>query len=274
LAWLISDDPDMSHPYPFLDFPSPLAIAHRGGSLEAEENTFSAFAHAAGLGFSHVELDVHATRDGVVVIHHDPTLTRMTGDPRAIAEMTWDELRDVRTLGGEQIPRLADLFDAQPDLFINIEPKSDLVVEPLAQLIQKTGNLGRIGVGSFRAERIARLHDYLGPGLCRAPAWRGVLSVRLAGLGLPVPPPPEPMLQVPETFRGIPVVVPGFVRAAHRMGIAVQVWTVNDGAAMVRLLDMGVDAIMTDRPTLLRDILKKRGQWHGQTGTTDGATIG
>jgi glycerophosphoryl diester phosphodiesterase len=267
---MIGNGSRMVRTYPFLDFPAPIAIAHRGGSLEAEENTLPAFAHAVALGYSHVELDVHATRDGVVVVHHDPTLTRMTGDPRAIAEMTWDELRDVRTLGGAQIPRLADLFDAQPHLFVNIEPKSDLVVESLAQLIQKTGTLGRIAVGSFRAERIARLRDYLGPDLCRSPAWRGVLAVRLAGLGLPMGRVSEPMLQVPQTYRGIPVVVPGFVRAAHRMGIAVQVWTVNDGAAMVHLLDMGVDAIMTDRPTLLRDILKKRGQWHPGTAMADG----
>lgn len=255
--------------FPFLDHPIPLAIAHRGGSLEAEENTLPAFAHAAGLGYTHVELDVQATRDGVVVIHHDLTLARMTGDPRAVADVTWEDLRAIRTHGGAEIPRLSDLFDAQPDLFINIEPKTDLVVESLAQLIQSTGTLNRIAVGSFQAERIARLQDYLGPGLCRAAGWRGVAAVQLAGLGLPLSKPSSDVLQVPETFRGVPVVVPGFVRAAQRMGLPVQVWTVNDGAAMVRLLDMGVDAIMTDRPTLLRDLLHKRGQWHGRASVLD-----
>jgi len=263
----------MVQKFPFLEFPVPLAIAHRGGSLEGEENTLPAFAHAAALGFTHVELDVHATRDGVVVVHHDATLERMTGDPRAIADMTWEDLRGVRTHGGAEIPRLADLFEAQPDLFINIDTKSDLVVESLAQLVQATGTLDRIAVGSFRAERIARLHDYLGPGLCRAAGWKGVLSVRLAGLGLPMRPPREAVLQVPETFRGIPVVVPGFLRAARRLGLPVQVWTVNDGAQMVRLLDMGVDAIMSDRPTLLRDLLRKRGQWHPGSGDDQGQGV-
>lgn len=251
----------MSARHPFLDHPGPLAIAHRGGGLEGEENTLPAFAHAVALGYSHVELDVHATRDGEVVIHHDADLARMTGEARAIADMTFAELRAVRTRGGAQIPRLADLLEEWPDLFVNIEPKDDRVIAPLAALIRATGALGRIGTGSFSAARTRRLAGLVGPDLCRSPAWAGVLNVRLAGLGLPVARPDAQMLQVPEHFRGVPVVVPGFVRAARRMGLPVQVWTVNDEAAMVRLLDMGVDAIMTDRPTLLREVLRKRGEW-------------
>jgi len=254
----------MSGLHPFLDHPRPLAIAHRGGGLEAEENTLPAFAHAAALGFTHVELDVHATADGHVVIHHDATLDRMCEDPRAIAELTLAELRDVRTVGGAGIPLLADLFESHPDLFVNVETKSDAVVEPLAALIRATGRLDRCGFGAFRGARTQRLRDMLGDGICASPDWRGVLAVRLAGLGLPVAPPAAQMLQVPPVWRGIPVVVPSFLRAAQRFGLPVQVWTVNEGAEMVRLINMGVDAVMTDRPTLLRDILRKRGDWHGR----------
>lgn len=251
----------MTAKHPFLDHPGPIAIAHRGGGLEGEENTMPAFAQAVALGYSHVELDVHTTRDGVVVIHHDADLARMTGETRTIAGMTWDELRRVRTKGGAGIPRLADLLEEWPELFVNIEPKADAAIEPLAALIRAMGATPRIGTGSFSAARTARLAGLLGPDLCRSPAWAGVLNVRLAGLGLPAPRPDAQMLQVPERFRGIPVVVPGFVRAAHRMGLAVQVWTVDDAAGMERLLDMGVDAIMTDRPTLLREVMRKRGNW-------------
>jgi len=256
----------MSGLHPFLDHPRPLAIAHRGGSLEAEENTLPAFAHAVALGFSHVELDVHATADGQVVIHHDPTLERMTGDPRAIADLTRDELRAVRTRDGAEIPALADLFEAYPDLFVNIEAKSDAVVEPLAALIRATRRQSRCGFGAFQGARIVQLRDLLGDGICTSPDWRGVLAVRLAGLGLPMARPEAQMLQVPPVWRGIPVVVPSFLRAARRFGMPVHVWTVNEGAEMVRLINMGVDAIMTDRPALLRDILRKRGDWHGQNG--------
>jgi glycerophosphoryl diester phosphodiesterase len=250
--------------HPFLDHPSPLPIAHRGGSLEAEENTLPAFAHAVALGFSHVELDVRASRDGVVVVHHDETLARMFGDTRAVSELTWQELSGLRTRGGASVPLLAEVLASWPNLFINIEPKDDAVVEPLAALLLEANALSRVAVGSFAGERTDRLGDLLGPGLCRSPDWRGVLAVRLAGLGLPVRRPDCEVLQVPQTWRGVPVVVPGFIRAAHRFGLPVQVWTVNDGADMVHLLDMGVDAIMTDRPTLLRDLLRKRGAWHGR----------
>ncbi len=250
--------------HPFLDHPTPLAIAHRGGSLEAEENTLPAFAHAVGLGYTHVELDVRLTLDGAVVVHHDPTFARMFGDPRAVAEMDWAEVKALRSPGGAAVPLLSEVLSAWPALFVNIEPKCDEVVAPLAGLIREAGALERIAVGSFAGERIELLADILGPGLCRSPDWQGVLSVWLAGFRLPMSRPDCEVLQVPMRWRGIPVVTAGFVRAAGRMDLPVQVWTVNEGPEMVGLLDLGVDAIMTDRPTLLRDLLRKRGQWHGR----------
>lgn len=245
--------------HPFLDHPAPLAIAHRGGSLEAEENTLPAFAHAVRLGYTHVELDVRATRDGVVVVHHDPTLARMFNDPRAIADLTWPEIAPLRTSNGAGVPRLAEVLETWPALFVNIEPKCDDVVAPLAALLTQARALDRVAVGSFSGARTAALADALGAGLCCSPDWRGVLRVRLAGLGLPLPAPPRAqVLQVPERWKGIPVITPGFLRAAQRMGLPVQVWTVNEPADMDRLLNLGVDALMTDRPSLLRDILRRR----------------
>ncbi|HPD93720.1 MAG: glycerophosphodiester phosphodiesterase [Rhodobacter sp.] len=244
----------------FLDHPRPIAIAHRGGSLEAEENTLPAFANAVRIGFTHVETDVHLTADGAVAIHHDPTLARMAGDPRAIAALSRAELGRIRTHGGAAIPLLSDLFEAHPDLFVNIEAKSDAVVEPLARLVRDLGVLDRICVGSFDASRTARLRALLGEGLCWSPAFGGVLGLWLAGWGLPFRAAPFRVVQVPCVWRDIPVVTPRFLRAAHRRGIQVQVWTVDDAADMHRLLDMGVDAIMTDRPTVLNQVLRARGQ--------------
>lgn len=250
--------------HPFLDHPRPIAIAHRGGSLENDENTMPAFAHAIALGYRHLETDVHLTRDGQVVIHHDPTLLRLTGDPRAIAGLTWPELQSVRTHRGAGIPRLADLLESFPEAFVNIEPKSDAVVGPLADVIRRMGALSRVGTGSFSATRTARLRAALGPGLCWSPAHRGVLGIWLRGWGLPLPTAGFQVLQVPVAFRNIAVVTPRFVRAAHARGLQVQVWIVDDEAEMHRLLDMGVDGLMTDRPTLLKSVLKTRGQWRGQ----------
>jgi len=250
-------------PPAFLDHTPPLAIAHRGGAQEAEENTLPAFAHAVSLGYAHVELDVHATRDGEVVVHHDATLARMTGDPRPVAALDWAQLSRLRTHGGAAIPRLAEVFDAFPDLCLTIEAKSDAVVEPLAEVIRRTGAVERVCVGAFRAARTRRLRELLGDRLTWSPAHAGVARLWLRGWGLPLPPGDFRVVQVPLTFRGIPVVTRRFLRAAHRAGIRVQVWTVDAQSEMERLLDLGVDGIMTDRPSLLKEVLIRRGQWPG-----------
>ncbi len=247
----------------YLDTPRPVAIAHRGGSLEAEENTLPAFARAVALGYGHVETDVHLTADGEVVIHHDASLLRMTGDPRAIAALTWAELHRVRTHGGARIPRLADLLEEHPRLRVNIEAKADAVVAPLAAMLRRMNAVGRIGTGSFSQSRTARLRALAGDTLCWSPAHRGVLGLWLRGWHLPLPLAGFPVVQVPRAFRGISVVTPRFVRAAHARGIQVQVWTVDDAAAMHALLDMGVDGLMTDRPSVLKAVLLARGEWGG-----------
>ena len=244
--------------HPFLDHDGPIAFAHRGGSLEAEENTMAAFTHAVGLGYAYVETDVQATRDGVAVIFHDDTLIRMTGEPDRIADLTWDELSRRRTKGGEVIPLLEDLLAAWPDLRINLEAKADAAVEPMAQAIRRADALDRVCVGAFEVRRTARLRELLGPDLCWSPAHAGVLQLWLRGWALPVGRTDFPAVQVPTAFRGIPIVTPRFIRAAHENGVQVHVWTVDEEAEMERLLDMGVDGLMTDRPSLLKAVMARR----------------
>jgi glycerophosphoryl diester phosphodiesterase len=250
-------------PHPFLDHPRPIAFAHRGGSLEAEENTMAAFAHAVRLGYRHIETDVQATRDGVAVIFHDDTLERMTGDPERVADLTWDELSKRRTRGGEAVPLLDELFEEWPDLFVNLEPKSAAAVVPMAEAIRRADALRRVCVGAFEGAYTQHLRQLLGPNLAWSPAQGGVARLWAAGWGLPVTVPDFPAVQVPVGFKGIPVVTRRFVRAAHARGVQVHVWTVDEEAEMERLLDLGVDGLMTDRPTLLRAVLERRGEWHG-----------
>ncbi len=248
-------------PHPFLDHPTPIAFAHRGGSLEVEENTMAAFAHAVGLGYSHIETDVQATRDGVAVIFHDDTLERMTGEAVAIADLTWADLSARRTRGGEPIPRLDELLAAWPGLNVNLEAKADAAVEPMAEAIRRADALPRVCVGSFEAGRTARLRALLGPDLCWSPAHAGVFGLWLRGWGLPGRRPDFPAVQVPVRHRGIPLVTRAFVRAAHRHGVQVHVWTVDDEAEMEVLLDLGVDGLMSDRPTLLKSVIER---WRGR----------
>lgn len=250
----------MVAPHPFLDHPLPLAFAHRGGSLEAEENTDVAFAHAAALGYSHVETDVQATRDGVAVIFHDDTLTRMTGEDVRVDALTWAELKVRRTKGGNAIPRLDEVLASWPGVFFNLEAKADPAVAPMAEAIKAAGALSRVCVGSFAARRTAEAVRLLGPDLLWSPAQAGVLTLWLRGWGLPAAAPGFRVVQVPPRHNGIPVVTRRFVRAAHAAGVQVHVWTVDERAEMDRLLAMGVDGLMSDRPTLLREVLAARGK--------------
>ena len=252
--------------YPFLDHPRPIAFAHRGGALEAEENTMAAFAHAVRLGYTHVETDIQATRDGVAVVFHDDTLERMTGEPERVADLTWEELSKRRTKGGEAIPLLDELLEEWPGLCVNLEPKSAAAVDAMAHAILRAGAIGRVCVGAFEASHTRRLREILGPELCWSPAHAGVFRLWLAGWHLPVAVPEFPCVQVPVRFRGIPLVTRAFVKAAHARGVQVHVWTVDDEAEMVRLLDIGIDGLMTDRPSLLRRVLERRGAWHGRSG--------
>jgi len=249
------------HTHPFLKIPGALAIAHRGGASEREENTLPAFSHAVSLGYTHIELDVHATRDGVVVVHHDPELTRVFKDPRRIAEMDYAELRQLRSPKGAEIPRLEDVLTSFPNLYLAIEAKSRDVVAPLCALIQRLDAIDRICIGAFDSTCTEQARQALGPALLWSPAHIQVARLWARGWGLPLGLADFKVVQVPPTWKGVPVVTPRFVRVAHEAGVAVQVWTVNDSTEMTRLLDMGVDGLMTDRPTLLRDVLTQRGVW-------------
>jgi glycerophosphoryl diester phosphodiesterase len=242
--------------------PGPVAIAHRGGSLEAEENTMEAFAHAVGLGYRDIETDVHATRDGVAVIHHDPTLARMAGDGRAIAEMDWAEVARVRTHGGAAIPRVDEALASFPDVRFVFELKAQAAAEALAPAL-RGAPLGRVAVGGFDPRHTARARALLGEGLLWSPGRAGVLGLWLGAWGAPAPRPAFRVMHVPPAFRGIPVVTPRVVKAAARQGVAVQVWTVDAEAEMERFLDMGVHGVMTDRPSVLREVMRRRGVWAG-----------
>jgi glycerophosphoryl diester phosphodiesterase len=250
--------------FAFLDHPRPLAVAHRGGSLEAEENTLPAFEHAVRLGYRYVETDVQATRDGVAVVFHDGDLGRMTGRAGRVAQMDWADLARLRTRGGNVIPRLDALLETWPDLRLVLEVKSDAAVAPMAEAIRKAGALHRVCVGSFGSRRTDRLRAALGPDLAWSPAHAGVARVWLGGWGVPLRGPACAALQIPKAWRGVPLATRRTVAAAHACGMQVHVWTVDEAAEMARLLDMGVDGLITDRPSLLRDLMIQRGQWTGR----------
>ena len=247
--------------YTFLDHDGPIAFAHRGGAGLHPENTWVAFRHAVGLGYRYLETDVRLTSDGVVVAFHDATLDRVSDRTGAIAQMRWEEVRRARIGGMHEPVRLDELLDAFPDVRVNIDPKEDAVVEPLARVIERTGAVERVCIASFKDSRPARARALLGSRLCYAGGPRSIARLRMSATRLRSRPRSVPCVQVPVRLGRVRIVDERFVAAAHDAGIAVHVWTIDDPLEMARLLDLGVDGIMTDRPDTLRGVLTGRGQW-------------
>ena len=223
-----------------------------------------AFQHAVEtLGYRYLETDAHATKDGVLVAFHDDRLDRVTDHKGKIADLDWSALQHVRMEGGRTIPLLEDLMTAWGHIRWNIDPKSDAAAEHLPALIRRLDfSLDRLCFGAFSERRLGRLRRELGPGLCTSMGPSGVLRLRMRSWGLPAFSHYRAMCcQVPVAGSGLTVTDAKFVQAAHDLGLQVHVWTINDEAEMRRLLDMGVDGLMTDRPSVLKQVLESRGQW-------------
>lgn len=247
--------------FAFLDWPAPLPFAHRGGASEVPENTLPAFEHAVRLGYRYVETDVHVTADGVLLAFHDDVLDRVTDRTGVIGDLPWSEVSRAKVDGREPIPRFEELLAAFPDLRVNVDPKHDAAVEPLADAVRRSGAVDRICVGAFSDERLERIRSLL-PGVCTSLGPATTLQLGLAAAGhADVGELPAPCAQVPPSYGDTPIVTEAFVEEAHRRGMQVHVWTIDEEGEMTRLLDLGVDGIMTDRPAVLRSVLDARGQW-------------
>ncbi|HEX3779194.1 MAG TPA: glycerophosphodiester phosphodiesterase [Pseudonocardiaceae bacterium] len=256
----------MAVDHPYLAGPYPRAFAHRGWHLDdmaGMENSLGAFRRAVQEGYRYLETDVHATADGVVVVHHDAMLDRTTDGVGAVAQQPWSVVSRVKVAGREPMARLDELLEELPDALVNIDVKADSAVEPVLATLRRCDALGRVCLASFSDARLARLRRLGGPGLLTSmgPGSVGALWAA-AGTGLPVAALARGrMAQVPRRQGRLTVVTPRFVRLAHRRGIEVHVWTIDEAERMRELLDMGVDGLVSDRPDLLREVLREKGSW-------------
>jgi len=247
----------------YLDHPGPVPLAHRGGASDHPENTMAAFAHAVDLGYRYVETDVHATADGRLVAFHDDTLDRVTDARGRLEDLPWSAVARARVGGTEPIPLLEDLLGTWPELRVNLDPKHDAAVLGLAEVLRRTSSYDRVCVAAFSGPRLSRFRQLTGFQVCTALSPPGVARLRLQPRLLPRCLPGVGCVQVPPRWGRIEVVTERFLADAHTRGLAVHTWTVDDAAEMRRLLDLGVDGIITDRPRLLREVLEQRGGWHG-----------
>lgn len=235
-----------------------VGFAHRGGTRVAPENTLAAFEHARSLGYRYLETDVHLSKDGTIVAFHDPDLTRTCDESIIIAESTWDRIAGARVGGRHVIPRLDDLFDSFPDCFFNIDTKSDAVVGPLLETIRRRGVADRVCIGSFSHRRLRRVRAELGDAVCTS-ASPLEIARWLAGR---TPSRPD-CFQVPVVQGPIRIVTERNLQRAHAADKPVHVWTIDDPIEMQRLVDIGVDGIMTDDPRALRAVALANSRWAG-----------
>jgi glycerophosphoryl diester phosphodiesterase len=243
--------------HPFLVGAHPLALAHRGGAGESAENSPLAFQHAVDLGYRWIETDVRATIDGHAVVFHDATLDRTTDASGALSALPLAQVRSARMVDGQAPITLAEALDRWPDVRFNIDVKSDDTIAPFLRAVDDADAWDRVCAAAFSTARLTRLRHRAGPRLATS---MGPSEVTRLLLGAPEHS-PACAAQVPHRARGIPLVTRRFVQRAHRRGVQVHVWTIDDPIEMEALLDLGVDGLVTDRPTELREVLIRRGCW-------------
>ncbi|WP_233493573.1 glycerophosphodiester phosphodiesterase [Desertihabitans brevis] len=244
-----------------------VAMAHRGGALlranRGRENTVHAFTEATRLGYRHLETDVHTTADGVLVAFHDTVLDRVTDATGEIAGLPWAEVRRARVGGQDPIPTLDELLETFPEAVLNLDIKAPGAVAPLAETLRRHAATGRVCVGSFSLRRLSAFRALAGASVATSATQLEVVLTRLglpfAGRG------PAVALQVPVRHRilgvDVPVVTRGLVERAHAAGRQVHVWTVDAEDEMHRLVDLGVDGLVSDAIDTLKRVLTARGLW-------------
>lgn len=254
---------------------APILAAHRGGARLAPENTLAAFrmavdAYAADM----LEMDVHLTADGKVVVIHDATVDRTTDGSGAVANLAWSTLRDldagygfvdlqgVHSARGRGIglPLFEEVLEAFPDTRLNVECKCGRVAQPLVELILRHGAQDRVLVAAGNEDNRRAARGYPGAWGASARQLRRFYVLHRTPLGFLYTPFAD-AFQIPERWQGRQVLTPRFLLEAHRRNIPVHVWTVDEEDDMRRLLEMGVDGIQTDRPDRLARVLhQERGR--------------
>jgi len=252
---------------PYFSLEHPIRFAHRGSRVLWPENSMEAFQGAADLGYRYIETDVQMTRDRVVVVLHDATLERTTNGVGAVSDWLWDDLRHLDAgwtfttagdfpyrSGSVRISRLEDVFAAFPDIHFNIDLKGRGLEWPVYEVIRAARREASTLIGSFVDHRAAKFRRV---SLGRVPTAAGpsaAIGMWLAARTGRTLRHPAAAYQVPFDSR-ILRFDQAFVDAIHLGGAHVHCWTVNDAADMRRLLDMGVDGIVTDRPDVLNDVM-------------------
>lgn len=257
---------------PFLTHEHPIRFAHRGSRVLWPQNTMLAFQGAVDLGYRYLELDVHLSRDGRVVVFHDDHLERLTDGSGMVWDHDWDDLRTLDAAhsfrgdggfplrgSGVGIPSLEEVLTTFPEALVNVDLKQDGIEEAVADEIRRLDAADRVLIGSFHDHRIARFRAATGGTVATSAGPEETRRAYIAAMrGRPITAAAD-AFQVPERHRLLTVPARRFIDAAHAAGKHVHVWTVNAPRRMRLLLGRGVDGIVTDRPDLLDAVLGEEG---------------
>ena len=248
---------------PYLTHEHPIRFAHRGSRTMWPENTMMAFQGAVDLGYRYLETDLHVSRDQRVVLFHDDSLERLTNGKGRFWDHDWETLRALDAAHqfdksggypqrgqGVVMPLLEDALRAFPDALFNLDLKQPRIEAVVADEIARLGAEDRVLIGSFYDARIRRFREITEGRIATSAGPREISRAVSASYARRAAAGPSDVLQVPERLA-----TKRLVEAAHRADRQVHVWTVNDPGAMRRLLDIGADGIMTDRPDLLNEVM-------------------
>lgn len=249
--------------HPYLEHSGIVAFAHRGGAEEHPENTMRAFAAAVAMGYRYIETDIHITSDGKLLAFHDDRLERVCDGAGLIQSLPWSVVQQARVAGTEPIVELQELLETFPETRFNLDIKHWAALEPSLELLDRMQCWDRVCIGSFSDRRLGQVRNKLkrnGVRVCTSMGPLGVLAMKAREYRLPTRS-SALCAQVPVKHAGITVVTPKFVNACHARNMPVHVWTIDEPDEIRRLVNLGVDGIMTDKPSLLKQVLVEMGRW-------------
>ena len=245
------------HPF-FRDF-NFYGFVHRGGDEVETENTLEAFEYSSDLGFIYIETDVQSTKDGHIVIFHDSTLERMACINKRISDLKLEEVKKIELINGGRIPQLYEALDSFPDLRFNIDIKTEDALENTIEIIKEMKCFHRICLASFSSSRLKRIRELAGKEACTSSGQMDTFKLMCKSFGIAFKINSADCAQIPIKQWGVPILTERFLREAKRNNKLVHVWTIDDKEEMFKLIDFGVDGIMTDKPSILKQAMIERG---------------
>tara|TARA_A100001234_G_scaffold219250_1_gene229700 strand:+ start:310 stop:1047 length:738 start_codon:yes stop_codon:yes gene_type:complete len=231
-------------------------LAHRGGAEESFENTIESFEYARSIGCKFIETDVQVSADGIPFIFHDDDFMRLLNDPTKFSSLNSNDIKKIKIFEKHSIPTLEETLNLFPDLSFQIDFKTDDVVKPSMDVINKLNACDRVSIASFSSKRLAPIRLRY-PSLCVSMGPKEIFRVLLASYGLYNKKIDGDCLQIPMKYYGIRIVTKRFVNYVQSKGLKIMVWTINDIETFKYLIELNVDGIITDRPRLLFETLKK-----------------